>query len=187
MTPPIYNIDNAASEAFVSRLSEKLSEIESVMAPKSSGYEKSIAELLKCSDGNAESRARGGPNCRYYDIIDDEGSLYEVKKASGCIIFDAVRYAEIFLASRNISPPPGCDFDRDAAAKPSLTLLFVTNNRKKIKYAIVCKTIRLLDLLMMNEFDALYHLQRYRDLRQRGTWNSQVSINSKALLEYFNI
>ena len=171
-----HNIDNIAPEHFVNRIRTNIELIENVMAPKSSGYEPKVAEILNCSDSNKTSRKENGVNSRYWDIVDEsDGRRYELKKSCGAIIFDTVRYAEILAAHLKI---PDFEMDYEEAIKPTITVLFYTI-KKRISEVFFIDSIRVLDLVGMTEPIAIFHLERFSTIKNtKGlAWNSQVSVS----------
>lgn len=156
-----YNVDGCAPDHFVKRVREQIYRIEQIMGPKSSGYEPAVAEILGCTSINH----------RYWDMVDEsDGLKYELKKGND-MIFDAVRYAELFSALN------GAVAHNDALV-PTITVLFFTT-QKRIKDVFFVSSVRIFQLIELEENTVRYHLERFALIKQtRGLyWNSQVIVS----------
>jgi len=166
MSVTIHNVDNIASAEFIERLVANTLEIEKVIAPKSSGYEPDVARILGCSDKRA----------RYWDMIDEFGVKYEIKKGQYHIICNAVRYSEMLL-STNLE-----------ATEPSITILIITKGNKRITTIILVESKRLIDAMKITPEDAHYHIDRFAKLRETGlSWNSQILLSLPVLQNFFDL
>lgn len=140
------------TQHIVNAISKKINNMQGDYVVKMNSYEKDFCSLMnwECVDH------------RYYDCIAN-GMCIEMKKGTGMMWFDMVRYSEIFLKK---------------GTQNTLTLFIqYDKNKKRVNEIYVIDTKKIIEFLQIDKETAEFAIKAYK--KQKRGLNMQASMSKK--------